>query len=224
MPEEKPVQNYEPKAKIRAVQQPAEDAPEDAKKVEKIVVGKVEVRKKSIGRRIIETFTGEDVHSVGPYLLFEVLVPAAKTLIVEIVTTGVERTLYGDSHRPRSAIGSGSRVGYTNYNKISTGSTRSESPWRRGEAARPMSHSARALHNFDEIFLDSRVEAEQVLDQLVELVDRHDVASVSDLYDMVGITPTHTDAKWGWGNLRDARVRPARGGVFLLDLPRPEPI
>lgn len=222
MTEEKPVQNYEPKVRSAASEKAkSEETTPDKKTVEKIVSGNVEVRKKSVGRRILETFTGDDVHSVGPYLLFEVLVPAAKTLIVEIVTTGVERTLYGESHRPRGVMGSGSRVGYTNYNKIST---RSETPWRRAESGRPLSYAARASHNFSEIFLDSRSEAEAVLDQLVELVDRHEVATVSDLYDMVGITPNFTDSKWGWTNLRDARVRAARGGVYQLDLPRPEQI
>ena len=47
------------------------------------------------------------------------------------------------------------------------------------------------------------------------------MATVRDLYEMVGIRAAHTDEKYGWVDIRDARVDRVRDG-YVLDLPRPE--
>ncbi len=85
-----------------------------------------------------------------------------------------------------------------------------------------MSRQARAGHNFDEIILDQRAEAEEVIDKLFELVSRYDTATVADLYELVGLSATHTDHKWGWSDLHGSGVSRVRGG-YLLDLPEPVP-
>lgn len=81
-----------------------------------------------------------------------------------------------------------------------------------------MSRQARAAHDFDEIVLETRGDAEIVIEKLRDTLAQYDVVTVADLYDLVGITGSFTDNKWGWYNLRDARVSPVRGG-YLLDLP-----
>ena len=83
-----------------------------------------------------------------------------------------------------------------------------------------MSRQARARHDFDEIVLDSRVEAEAVIDRLFDLVSRYESATVADLYEIVGLSSTHIDHKWGWTDLRGAGVSRIRDG-YLLDLPEP---
>jgi len=69
--------------------------------------------------------------------------------------------------------------------------------------------------------LETRVEAEEVIDNLFELISKYDVATMRDVLSMVGEphNPTHED--WGWTDLRGARVHRVREG-YLLDLPRPE--
>jgi hypothetical protein len=86
-----------------------------------------------------------------------------------------------------------------------------------------LSREARAKHNFDEIVLNSRVEAEEVIDRLYDVVSRYESASVADLYELVGLSSTHTDHKWGWTDIRGAGVQRVRDG-YLLDLPSPEPL
>lgn len=182
----------------------------EPKKVEKVVSGEVVQRKKPLGRKIADTFTGDDMQSVGGYILFEVMLPAAKTMISDAVSQGIERLLFGDS-RPRG------RTNYTSYNRMSGSSaTRKDEP-------RTISRHARATHDFDEIVVESRGEAAAVLDQLTELIDRYNVATVNDLYELVGITGTFADDKWGWTDLRSASVRRVRDG-YLLDLPRTSPL
>jgi hypothetical protein len=94
-----------------------------------------------------------------------------------------------------------------------------------GQQQRPrqMTQRGRSFHQFDEIVLETRQEAEDVLDSLFELVDRFGSASVSDLYELVGVKATHTDEKWGWEDLRGTTPSRVRGG-YLLDLPDPEPL
>jgi hypothetical protein len=86
-----------------------------------------------------------------------------------------------------------------------------------------MSRMARSRHDFDEIVLQSRTEAEEVIDRLFDLVSRYDTATVADLYELVGIQGSHTDHKWGWTDLRGADVSRTRDG-YLLDLPDPIPL
>lgn len=188
---------------------PTEKNPGREKK-EKVVTGKVITKKKGLMRKIAETFTGDDVHSVGGYILFDVVVPASKNLIQDIVNEGIQRLLFGDV---RGRVRPTQRGNYTSYNKIYDTDRR----------PRDISHRARATHDFDEIVIDNRSEADSVIDGLATLIDDFGVATVSDLYDLVGMTGSFTDNKWGWFNLREASVIRIREG-YLLNLPRPVPI
>lgn len=199
-----------------APEKPVYGTPEDKPKPAQIT--QAIQKKKSVGRRIIESFTGDDAQSVGSYLLFDVFIPAAKNFIMDAASQGVERILFGESRRSSSS----SRLGYTSYNNYSRPAvtTRSSYSGIRDEP-RQMNHLARATHNFDDIVLPNRGDAELVLDQLRDQITKYDVATVSDLYNLVGLSGEFTDDKWGWGDLRDAGVVYKRQG-YLLDLPRPE--
>lgn len=207
------VSNYTPnsaKSKQPADTTPPEDA---AKKVQRVTTSDVVRVKKPLGRKIMDTFKGDDVHSVGSYVLFEVVLPQVKTAISDAVSQGIERMLFGDS---RPSRGPSARGGYTPYNRVAPSSTSG-----RREEPRSMSREGRARHDFGEVVLRDRAEAQQVFDILLAQIDQYDRATVADLYDAVGITPGFTDNKWGWLSLADAQIRRDRDG-FLLDLPRPE--
>lgn len=192
----------------KAVEAPAK------KKLEPVVTGQVQRRKKRLGKRLGETFVNGDAQSVGQMVLFDVLIPAAKDMVADAIVQGAERMLFGEA-RPRSAS-RGHRPGYTPYNTMSKGSQLI----RRDEPQRQISKKARGAHDFDEIILESRAQAETVLTKLVEQVEEFGQAAVSDLYELVGVTGEHTDHKWGWTDLRYADVIRARGGGYLLDLPK----
>lgn len=185
------------------------------KDVKKVITGEVVERKKPLSKRIAETFTGEDTKSVGGYILFDVIIPAAKTMISDAVSQGIERLLFGDGYSSRRR----SSQGYTPYNRVH-GSVQTAG---RGDGRPSISQRGRAAHDFKEIVLSTRSEAEEVLDRLSDLIESYDVALVSDLYDLVGITGSFTDDKWGWTSLAGAHVSPVRGG-YLLNLPRTQAI
>lgn len=192
-----------------------EEAPRES--VEKIVVGKVVTKKQPWWKRIARSMVADDAQNIGDFILVDVIVPATKNLIRDIIFSGTERTLYGSS-RARRSVGLGLRgeVGSlrTRYDRMSDGP---------GEPRRTLSREARARHDFDDVVLDDREEAIAVVETLIMRVDKYGSASVADLYDLVGVTGSYADRRYGWSNLSDADVRQSRGG-WLLDLPRPEPL
>lgn len=194
----------------------SKETPPEREVIEKVVTTEVIQRKSGVGGKFFRTFLAEDSRSVMSYVVMEVLLPAAKNMVSDAVSQGVERVLFGDA-RPRPA----GRQGYTNYTSRfgRGGVTTTGSEYRRPE----MSRQARATHDFNDIIISSRAEAEDVLDRLRDLINSYEVATVSDLYDLVGLTGEFTDDKWGWYDLRSAQVRAIRGG-YLLHLPRTQPI
>lgn len=210
------MENYPGNSKKVTAKQPpkkaASPAPQE-KKVEKIVVNKVTRRKKPLGRKFSETFVGGDAESVWAYVFNDVLVPAAKDMVADAVSQGIEKMLFGES-RGRSRGATVASAAYTSYNRIST-QAKANAP------RRDISPSARGSHSFDEIILATRAEAQEVIDSLFTLTSDYDVATVADLYEMVGQTGTFTDEKWGWFDMRGSSVTRIKGG-YLLNLPRPE--
>ena len=198
-----------------------EPAEEPTKRVERVVESQVLRRKKPLGKRFIETFFGGEARNVGPYVFFEVILPAMKDTIADVTSQSVERMLWGESRSTSRRSGNRSGYGnsYVSYNRFSPNS---RDGGRRDEPRGP-SRRARATHDFDEIILATRAEATEVIDRLFDLVSRYEAATVADLYEMVGVEGNYTDDKWGWTDVRGAGVTRIRNG-YLLDLPRPEPL
>lgn len=188
-------------------------AASDRPEIKQIAAGSV--RKKGIGAKFKETFAGDSAESVGQYVIFDIIIPRVKDLLFETFTGGLERSLFGTSTRASRGRRS-SLVDKTDYRGISSGNRERE------RSERDISPRGRATHNFEEILIPTRGEAEQVLDTLMALVDQYDSATVADLYSSVGISTDHTDLKFGWTNLDEARIEPARGGGYILEMPRAE--
>ena len=185
------------------------------KTVNKVIKGDVIQRNSGNSGKLKEALGGEAPQSVFSYIFFDVVIPAAKSMLADASSQFIERILFGESRRS-----SGGRQGYTSYNKMYESRNRPGS----SRPARPeISRHGRATHNFGEVILSSRGEAEHVLDSLTALIDEYGVATVSDLYDLVGITGNFTDDKWGWYDLRGSAVSRIREG-FLINLPQTQPI
>ena len=198
---------------------------ETRQKISRVTDEKVTMKKKSLTRKITENFAGDEVGNVGEYILFDVILPSAKSMISDAVSQGIERMLFGDSSRRRStsAFGGG-RNNNTAYNRMhssntfNAGASQQQAPVPQRSA---MSPQARARHDFSSIGFETRLAAEQTIDAMADQVLRYGTCTVSDLYDAVGETSDFTDNSWGWTDLRGARVRGVRGG-FVLDLPATE--
>jgi hypothetical protein len=190
---------------------------DEPRKVERVVQGEAIRRKTPLGRRVTQNLLGGDAQSVWGYMFGEVLIPAARDMIADALTGGVERAIFGDNARYRGGRSSG-RSGRTDYHRISN-----SRPGYRDEPRREVSRRSRSLHNFDEIVLDKRVEAEEVLDRMDAWLDKYDSVSVADFYEMCGVSSNYTDNKYGWTDIRGASIQHVRGG-YLLRMPPPEPL
>ena len=188
--------------------------PGDGKRVPKVTKGDPIVRKKSFGRKLSETFLAEDMRSVGDYLIFDVLVPAVKDTVVNVVVNGINAFVYGDT-RPRQTrfnapYGNRPSSGYRDYSGVSRPRS-PEGSFRSG--------NYRTVDNKEPI-CETKYEADMVLDALSQCIQEYDQATVGDLYDAMGYDSDHTDYKWGWTDLSTATTRKVSGG-WLVDLPRP---
>ena len=77
--------------------------------------------------------------------------------------------------------------------------------------------------NVDNIRFDSRETAEGVLKSLTEIINVYGFVTVADIYDLVGLNATYTEQKYGWVDLKEAKIIRARSGYKLL-LPEIIPI
>jgi hypothetical protein len=190
---------------------------QEEKDIKRVTSAEPVRRKKSLGKQFKETFIGGDAKTAVRYAMFDILLPAARDMVIDVTTQGLEKLIFGDSRRRRgSTPPQAGPTGYVSYDRYQMGS-------RQSAPQRALSRRARAQHDFDEIVLTSRVEAEEVIDQMNEIISRYGVVSVADLYASIGLPSTHVDNKWGWTNLPGAGVARVRGG-YLLDLPEPQPL
>lgn len=182
----------------------AEQKPEE-KKVNKVVTGKV-ITKQNNARKLSSIFIADDVNNVKSHIFMEVLVPALKKAVSDMVRDGIDMLLYGEANRKRS-----SNASYVSYSK-----QYDREPTRR-------SQPIRSGYHFDDISIETRAEAEEVLDCMCDAIERYGVVSVADLYDLCGLPHSFTDNKYGWTSLRSADVIRDRDR-YVLKLPRVSPI
>ena len=189
----------------------------DEKKLEKVISGNVKRQKRGIGKRIAETLLEDTTQSVGDYIFHDVLVPAAKSMICDIVGWGgfAEMLLFGSVRHDNRITRQGGRS-FTSYGSYFNSSLRDKD---RDPRDRTLSRTSRSRHEFDDLVLDTRGEAEDVLERLVDQTVDYGRATVADLYDLVGVTSEFTDNKYGWTDLRDASVNRVHGG-YLINLPK----
>lgn len=194
------MENYEPNSH-KSKEERKESLPE--KKVEKIVNGSVKSKKKNGVQKIASVFVPEDVENVKTYIIEDIVVPAVKDIILDAVRVflGIDK---------RSDKGSAaSKVAYRScYDKDR----------QKNSVAR-----TRVGYDYDDIILDNRGEAEEVLTRMDELIDEYGLVSVADLYDLVGVTGNYTDNKYGWTDIRSASVVRVRDG-YMIKLPKALPI
>lgn len=174
------------------------------KKVEKIVSGSVKSKKKNGIQKITDVFIPEDVENVKTYVFEDIVIPAVKDIILDTV-----RAFLGiDKKSGKSSTAS--KVSYRNFYEKDNRRNYSEIRTRIG-------------YDYDDIILDNRGEAEDVLARMDELIATYDVVSVADFYDLVGITGNYTDNKYGWTDIRSASVIRVRDG-YMIKLPKALPL
>ncbi len=182
------------------------------KKVEAVIDGTAKTRKKSEIQKFADVFIAEDANNVKSYIFIEVIVPAVKKAISDIVTTGIDMVLYGESGRSKKN-NSASKVSYRNYYE------RDSDRIRAGSA-----NSRRSGLEYDDILFNTRGDAEAVLDAMNDIIGQYGTVSVSDFYDLARVpNDNFTMSRYGWTNISGATAVRVRDG-YILKLPRAIPL
>ena len=140
----------------------------------------------------------------------DLLVPTIKKAISDIVKDGIDMILGTGGPSTRST--NASKVSYRNY-------------YDRRDNERNYTSARRNTtgYSYDDIILETRGEAEEVITAMDGLMDTYGIVSVADLYDLVGIQCNYTDNKYGWTNIRNVEPIRVRDG-YMLKLPKAMPI
>ena len=182
----------------------------EKKKIEPVVKSGAKLRKKNELQKVAGSIISEDAKSVKSYILMDVLVPAIKDAIEDIVTNGIRMLLRGDTSARRSGPSGG--ISHISYNKAYDRRDRSS-------LDRP-----RGVMDFDDLILPTRYEAEEVLRSLDDLIETYRIVSVADMYEAAGIRNfEYTAQKYGWTDIRRAEVIHVRNG-YWLKMPKVCPI
>lgn len=177
------------------------------KRVEKIISGSAKAKKKSEVKKLTDVFISEDAHNVKSYVIMDVLIPAIKKAIFDIVTNGIDMMLYGETGHSKKKSPA-SRVSYRSYYEDRDDNRR-----------RDYGSIRRSNYDYNDIVLENRGDAEEVLIKLDELIDVYGSASIADLYDMVGMSGSYTDNRYGWDKPGVGSVVRVGDG-WLLKLPK----
>lgn len=201
------MQNYQSNSH-RSKELQRTEAQQPEKRVQRVVAGKATTRKNEV-RKIKDIFISEDAANVKSYIFMDVLVPAIKKAISDIVVDSIDMIFYGGSGGGRRKSSSGNKVSYRSYYDDRHDNRRE-------------SYRNPGRFDYEDIVLTYRSEAEAVRDEMMDCIERYGMVSVADMYDIAGLTPPHTANKYGWTSIRTAEVKRVRDG-YILDLPKAMP-
>lgn len=193
------------------------------KQIVKVVTGEVVTKKTGIGQRFKNIFFGGDIKQAGRYVGAEIILPAIRNLVWDMISKGSERVIYGDSSRGRRPYDYRPRYSYNNPIYRRDPRDIRERPSHLPDQAPYSRGLTRRYEGQGQIILASREDAERVAELLLEIVSQYEVASMADLNEMLGLPSSHIDNKWGWTYLSNIEIRQIRDG-YLLELPPVEEI
>lgn len=207
--------DYNPNSnKFLTKDKPTEEENLGKKKVDKVVSGSVKTKKKSSLSKFADTFIEEDKDTVIGYLLSEVLIPSFKKMVSDTIKTGIDKMLYGDAEVSRSNSPA-SKISYSKYYN-------DKSSYSRSSSTAPVANR-RDTYEYNNIVLETRGDAEAVLMGMDDIIAKYEIVSVADLYDLVGIAGSYTDYKYGWTDIRSARIERVRDG-YVIRMPKALPL
>lgn len=180
------------------------------KNITKVIEGKATVAKKGEFQKMVDAFLPEEgLAGIKDHILMDVVIPTIK----KIISDTVETVLYGATGiAPRNGNGK-SKTSYGAYYN------RKEEEER---YARPVGSSRMvSAYSYEDIILETRGQALNVIACMEEIIDQYECVSIADLYEMVDLTGNYTDNNYGWLDIQGAQVIQLRRGGYALKLPRP---
>lgn len=180
------------------------------------------LREPSFGKKLKSAFIADEVKDVKNYVIFDVIVPAVKRTLRDLVMNSIDITLFGKasgtSYKREDRGGT-----YVSYNRYSDRSSRSyiDAPSRSSSR----DDEIIGIRELDRVEFYYEDDAKEALAFIMELVEDYDFARVSDFLSVAHKRTTPVHNKWGWYDLEGARAvyLPGRD-CWIVDLPKPTPL
>lgn len=183
------------------------------KKKKKVANGKI--RKPSLGQELLSIFVPEDVSNLRDYIIKDLIIPNAKDLIWNtvgaILYPGSDPKSYG--RRPSNA----DKISYEKYSKRNNNS---RVYYESDRYERIQSRESKLIR---EVFVETRGEAEEIVQRMEETIATYGFVSVADLCDFAGIDSDYTLNNYGWISLGTVKINHVRGG-WVVKFPKALPI
>lgn len=180
-----------------------------------VVSSKTKTVAPSMWTKVFAGIKPSGAQTVKGFVFDEVVIPLIQRAVVEGVTGAVNYLVRGDAYADRKGqIKNGS---YISYNKISSGSLQ--------EKYNTYSAPRAPGSDIDNVWFESRVDAQRVMDEINAVISQYDILTVNGFYDLVGQTASinQNGEKFGWSDLRNAYITASRGG-WVIHLPKAMPI
>lgn len=179
------------------------------KRVTKVVDGNLKTKTNKV-RKLTDTFVAEDIKTVTNFAVTDVVVPALKEMFFKVVKDGLEMFLFGSRSRSNSRSGVDS-VSYRNY-------------YDGGRSSHQTSVRNSSRMDYEDIVFETRGQAERVIVEMENVINRYGFVTVADMFDMVELTAPYTGNKYGWTSVRHAEPIRLMGGGYVIKLPKAMPI
>lgn len=187
---------------------PNSDAYNKSKSEEKtkkgIVKSPAKFKKKTIVDKLIDSIIPEGCTSISDYLIFDVIVPNIKRIVVDTVTS-----IFGEGTREHS------KSSYISYGKNYDRASRRER-----EDSRTSSRIDR-IYDYENIRYDTYYDANAVLEKMYDIIEEYQKVTIWDLYDVSDISTDNFElGKYGWTSLKNANIVRYNNNTYGIKFPK----
>lgn len=195
--------NYPPNSAASRKPQPGND-----RGVKAVTNAKVRTHKKTFGEKLKEALFAEDLDNVGIWMIKDVMIPAFKKTVYDMFTGGLGMMM-GYRRPPEQPNGY-----YTSYSSYYS----RPQPQPQRTTTEVGRYNQPSINPLD-VVIPTREKAEEIRDQLYELLNAYNFVRVSDFLELAGVRGSWADNGWGWQDLHGTRVEAVYDG-YILTLPR----
>lgn len=187
--------------------------------------GTAKVKKPNLFSRTVTAIFPNGLKGVGEYLAKDVVLPAVKDLTWQAGNAALSMIIYRDvNHSSSTTYRYGGSGGWNTPSRATNRNNRTNYSSAYGRA-KSQAEQAMApedsYEDFVEFEFDNREDATYVFNKVDDWVRRYGRIPVAEYYRMVdpGMVTSYTMRSYGWNNLAGTRIRPTRGGKYIIDFP-----
>lgn len=183
----------------------------DIKKHESVVKGKTEVSKNLDVGNLFSKFVCDGVKTAGKSMISDVFLPKCKQAVYDTLVNGLNVLFWGPGgKRPMSESSTGARIQYA-----------SASGAKHVTNTQRVSPTVKRTVDPEDITFESRMDAQNVYDTMVDIIDQYDRVSLAEFMELADIpNDDFTYRKYGWTSLPPADIRRLGNGSYYIRFPK----